>query len=117
VPKVGRIPRFTSCAFSLLFLFVGVRPDFAGGGTAKAAAAPAVAAPREAETRVVVVERQVPVPVPAQQVLPASEPRQPTARSVERKREAEPAAPRGTKKRALVQKTRDLWNRWKEARG
>ena len=119
VPKVGRIPRLTSCAFSLVFLFLGFRPDFAGGGPARAAAP---------EVKVVerVVERPVliPTPVPApqqQQVLPASQAAPQAAAptvDTEKNREAQSAAPPQAKKKVpWEQKPRQWLNRLKETAG
>lgn len=97
VPKVGRIPRLTSCAFSLLFLFLGIRPDFIGGGPAPAAGQPP---PVKVVERV--VERPVLIPTPAP--APAA-PQAASAGKAEKTREAQPAAAPQAKKKVS-------WRQW-----
>ena len=102
VPKVGRVPRLTSCAFSLLFLFLGIRPDFIGGGPAPAAGQPP---PVKVVERVVERPVLIPTPVPApQQVLPAPQAAPAPAGNAEKKRVAQPAAAPKTRKAS--------WRQW-----
>lgn len=82
VPKVGRASRLTSCAFSMLFVFLGFRPDFITRNAATAK--PAVTPPPPTQIVVTVEDRTDPPPasVPTPEVrTPKTPPQLPTTAS------------------------------------